>query len=182
MPIFTTLDTAIALLKRFWWAIPILALSIALLATRATLADAKRDLQAEQTAHQQTIQNYRTAAAERKAADLANVQRVKAEGDAISRETIDDYQKRIDALRASFAERVRIATAGDTGSAAGTDMSGLSDAAGQTDAAACKAGLPERDALIASEQAEQLIALQAWVAKVAAIDTNGERPQPRESR
>jgi hypothetical protein len=174
MPIFTTLDTAIALLKRFWPAIPILALSIALLATRATLADAKRDLRAEQTAHQQTIQNYRTAAAERKAADLANVQRVKAEGDAISKETIDDYTKRLADLRARFAERVRIATAGDTSSAAGTDMSGLSDAAGRADEGACQAGLSVRDALIASEQAEQLVALQAWVAKVAAVDVRGE--------
>ncbi|MBM7405675.1 MULTISPECIES: hypothetical protein [Sphingomonas] len=42
--------TALALLRRFWWALPMLALAAALLATRATLADRTATLRAERSA------------------------------------------------------------------------------------------------------------------------------------
>ncbi|MFZ3485013.1 hypothetical protein [Sphingomonas sp. 3-13AW] len=42
--------TALALLRRFWWALPMLALGAALLATRATLADRTATLRAERSA------------------------------------------------------------------------------------------------------------------------------------
>jgi hypothetical protein len=41
---------ALALLGRFWWALPMLALGAALLATRATLADRTATLRAERSA------------------------------------------------------------------------------------------------------------------------------------
>jgi hypothetical protein len=40
----------LALLRRFWWALPMLALGAALLATRATLADRTATLRAERSA------------------------------------------------------------------------------------------------------------------------------------
>jgi hypothetical protein len=42
--------TALVLLRRFWWALPMLALGAALLATRATLADRTATLRAERSA------------------------------------------------------------------------------------------------------------------------------------
>lgn len=129
---------------------------------------------AEQVAHTQTVENYRAAAAQRKASDLQNVQRVGTEAVTIDKDTLDDYQKRLAALRADFAERVRRATAANSGSASGAHLPGVSLAAAGTDEAARQAQFPAQDALIASEQAEQLIALQAWNRRVAAIDVNGK--------
>jgi hypothetical protein len=40
------------------------------------------------------------------------------------------------------------------------------------DDAAADPGFPSRQALIASEQAEQLVALQAWVARQTRIETS----------
>ncbi|WBH17036.1 hypothetical protein [Sphingomonas radiodurans] len=45
-----TLAGALALLRRFWWSVPIAVLTIALLATRATLADRTATLRAERDA------------------------------------------------------------------------------------------------------------------------------------
>ena len=42
--------TALVLLRRFWWALPMLGLAAALLATRATLADRTATLRAERSA------------------------------------------------------------------------------------------------------------------------------------
>lgn len=163
----------LALLRRFWWAIPILGLSIALMVTRGTLADAKRQVAAERSAHVGTIKNYMLAASQREASDLKNVVRVGGEATAISERTTDEYEKRIAALRADFAERVRRATGSYPGGPGGTNLPGLSNASIGTDESTCEAKLPGRDALIASEQAEQLVALQAWVKRVAQIDVNG---------
>lgn len=136
----------------------------------------KAERDAEKAAHEQTVANYRAAAEQRKASDLANVQRVAAEQSEISKEITDDYQTRIAALRADFAERVRRATQADTGGASGADMSGVPDPSRRADEATRQARLPARDALIASEQAEQLIALQAWVRAQATVDMIGEQP------
>jgi hypothetical protein len=45
-----TLASALALLRRFWWAVPMIGLVIALFATRATLADRTATLRAERDA------------------------------------------------------------------------------------------------------------------------------------
>jgi hypothetical protein len=44
------MSAALALLRRFWWALPMLVLGGALLATRATLADRTATLRAERSA------------------------------------------------------------------------------------------------------------------------------------
>jgi hypothetical protein len=43
-----TWAAALALLKRFWWSVPIALLTVALIVTRGTLADARADLKLEQ--------------------------------------------------------------------------------------------------------------------------------------
>ncbi|WP_342657146.1 hypothetical protein NPJ82_09330 [Sphingomonas sp. NY01] len=56
---------ALALLRRFWWAIPIIGLAAALLITRETLADRTATLEAERTAWTAEIER-----AERQRADI----------------------------------------------------------------------------------------------------------------
>lgn len=169
-----TLTAALGLLKRFWWSIPMAVLFIALLATRSTLKDEKISKAALQASFDQTVAGYRTAAAERKASDYQNLERVKVEGAAINERTVDEYTDRIAALRGEFAERVRaIQARAYPGGDDRAGVSGVPDGPSGTDARACEAEFPLEDALIASEQAEQLIALQKWVRETAAIDVNG---------
>lgn len=169
-----TFTAALGLVRRYWWAIPMAALFIALLATRSTLKDEKISKAKVQSSFDQTVAAYRTAAAERKAADYQNVERVETESAAINERTVDDYQSRIAGLRADFTERVRtVQAAAHSGSGAGADLPVVSDGPGRADARPCEAEFPPQDALIASEQAEQLVALQKWVTDTAAIDVNG---------
>lgn len=167
--------TAFALLRRFWpyiaAASTILALAIALMLTRSTLAGVKGDLAAERAAHKLTISNVRAATATAKADDLANVVRVTGEQSSISKETTDDYTARIERLRADYAERLRTgkAAVGESGSGK-PDMPVVPATASRTDEASCPAPvLPVKDALVCSEQAEQLIALQAWVKRQSEV-------------
>lgn len=169
--------SAWGLVKRFWWLAPLAVLIGCVMVLRGTVADLEAELAREQTAHQHTVANYELAAEQRKASDLFNLQRVGTEQAEITERKVDEYQDRIAALRADFAERVRLAQAkADPGGAGRTDLPGLPEGAGRADATACEAEFPPRDALIASEQAEQLIALQGWVTEVAAVDVNGADP------
>lgn len=168
--------TAVALwglVKRFWPAIPCIALLIALMLTRASLTDVKHERDAAKSALTETVANYRAAAAQRKASDLLNVERVNTEAGAISKETINDYQARIADLRADFAERVRRATEANSRGAPGADLSAVPVSAVTANGTSCQAVFPAKDALIASEQTEQLIALQNWVRNVSAINITG---------
>lgn len=56
---------ALALLRRYWWAVPIIGLAVALLITRETLADRTATLKAERTAWTAEIER-----AERQRADI----------------------------------------------------------------------------------------------------------------
>ena len=56
---------ALALLRRYWWAIPIIGLAVALLITRETLADRTATLKAERSAWTSEIER-----AERQRADI----------------------------------------------------------------------------------------------------------------
>lgn len=167
---------ALRLIGKLWWAIPILGLTIALMITRGTLSATKTRLSQTQAAFDKTVSNYRLAAEQRKSSDLANVQRVSAEQSEITQETLDGYQANLARLRADFARRVRDATKGNIRIPSGTNLPETCPAPCRADAGAGEAKLPLKDALIASEQAEQLIALQAWVRAVSAIDVNGTVP------
>lgn len=91
----------------------------------------------------------------------------------------DDYQTRIDRLRADHARRLHAAQAiADSGGGGGSGLPGTGQAAGSADGAASETRLPLADALIASEQAERLVALQAWVRAQAVVDMNGRGGEP----
>lgn len=173
--------TAVAiweLVKRFWFAVPIAGLLIALMLTRGSLANVKHERDIAKGALAITAANYVAAANERKASDLVNVARVQNEGGAISKEELDGYNERVADLRADFARRVRLATGADPGRPGSADLPGVPLAASGADAPACEAKLPASDALTCSEIAEQLIALQAWNRRTAVINVNGASPNP----
>lgn len=124
-----------------------------------------------QAAFDATVERYRTATAQAQANDLANVVRATGQQSTITKETTDDYAARIDELRRDYA--LRLQRGEGAVSASGGDREGvpkLSDAARRVDEGACKAPVfPLEDAKLASEQAEQLIALQGWVKRQAEV-------------
>lgn len=124
----------------------------------ASLAAAGRVIEQERA-------SVRAASARARAEDAARAARAERDQERISRETASEYQKQIaDLRRRADALRVQLAPAGaDSGGRGGPAVSGLPDAPGRADGAAGQAGLPAEDALIASEQALRLKALQDWV-------------------
>lgn len=153
----------------------LLGLVVALLLTRGTLDRTKATLAAERSAHTTTVANYRKAAAEAEASDKANAWRVATEQKDITDAVVEDYQGQLAAVRARY-ERLLAQAPANPGSGTGPAVPRVPAPAGGTDAAAAQAGLPAADALIASEQALQLQALQSWARQQAAVDVNGEQP------
>ncbi|KFG90717.1 hypothetical protein BV98_001429 [Sphingobium herbicidovorans NBRC 16415] len=163
-------------LRRFWWAIPMAALTIGLMVVLLVL-EARTDdrdrwrTQAgdEKRAHEQTVANYRAASAEAQRQAAANVERVKAEQTKITERTVNDYQARLADVDARY-ERVRRQIAAQAYSSS-TDLAPVS----VTSAATCRAyGGTDCDTLLArlkaaERQAEQLIGLQDWVRQQAAV-------------
>lgn len=110
------------ILRRFWWAIPIIGLTIALGVTRSTLDHRRAALKAEQAAHAQDIADVRAATAKAQADDLMHARAVETRQAKISQEIQDDLTSRLASARADaarYAERLRTASqASDSGSAA----------------------------------------------------------------
>ncbi len=136
----------------------------------------------EQAAFSGTVANYRAAAAAARAADLDKARRAAAQQRAISERTLNDYQTRLAAVRARADELRRKAAGAPADPSRGPDASlpGLSAARGAADQAAAQDGLPEPDALIATEQAIQLDELIKWVKAQAKIDPNERSTEPLE--
>ncbi len=170
----------LAILRRFWWAIPIAGLLVALALTRITLADAKgaRDKAIQraadtQAAFNQTVAAYRHAREQARQSDEMNTIRVGKEQAAINERTIDEYQDRIAALRADFAQRVRAAqAAANPGGGGSAPVSTTGEGPTRIAQASCENRLPPKDALIASEQAIQLDELITWAEQQAAVEVN----------
>lgn len=133
----------------------------------------------EQAALAETVSSYRAAAAQARASDLANLQRVTTEQRAISERSSNDYQARIAAARAA-AERLRPATKAsrDSGVRSPAPVPVLSPAPRGVAQAAGENGLPEADRLLATEQAIQLDELIAWVRRQAAVDNSTSDATP----
>uniref|UniRef100_UPI001E464FCA hypothetical protein n=1 Tax=Sphingomonas segetis TaxID=1104779 RepID=UPI001E464FCA len=111
-----------------------------------------------------------------RAADRANLGRVAAEQRAVNERISNDYQSRLAAAR-SLAQRLRGKTAvaaADPGAGGAAPMPGLPAAPGGAARAARENGLPDPDALLATEQAIQLDELIRWVKAQGAIDPNRE--------
>lgn len=125
--------------------------------------NARAETKAEKAAHAQTVANYRAAAEVARQEADRNVARVKAEQAAVTKGTVDDYQKRLDAVDARY-ERVRAQLAARTDFSS-PDLAPVSVASDAT----CRAyGGTDCDGLlaklaIAERQAENLVALRAWV-------------------
>ena len=156
------------------------ALAFAALATLLHIRTGQRDAAlarsaAIQASFDRTVEGYRAARDRARRDDQLNTIRVGKQQAAISQEVTDDYQGRIDRLRADYARRLRAQAAADPGGGGGATMPGLSPTPGRADAAAGETRLPLADALIASEQAERLVALQAWVKAQVAVDMNGAK-------
>ena len=158
---------------------------------RAQLATARAEvaLADERTAHRINVANVRLAAAQAKIEDAENAKRVIAEQSRITQEVSRDYQTRLagvraraDALRLQLQQTTTTDPRGsaDPGLPAPRATAGGSVGTAAHDRLPPAAGLIDlEDRLIATEQALQLEALQAWVRAQAAIDTNGPVPPAR---
>ena len=185
--------TLLPLLARHWRAVAagaaILLLTI-LVAVRTGERDhARRDLAAERAASALFAEQVRASAARIRADMAARALDAERRQNRISEEVSNDYQARISDLnRRVAALRLRAGTsaAGAGGTRGPARMSGLSGAARGPDAAAGEDGLPAGpldrlgtggsalafdDAVIATEQAIRLEALQDWVRRQAAART-----------
>src|SRR6478672_10578585 len=129
--------------------------------------------QQEQAAFATTVASYRAAAETARAADQANVARAAAEQSAINERTQNDFEARLAFARAG-ALRLRLdAKAGADPDARGSaSMPGVPLAAAGATEASGEDGLPQTDALTATEQAIQLDELIKWVRMQAAVDNN----------
>lgn len=125
----------------------------------------------EHAAFTTTVAGYRAAAAQAVQADAANRARVEAEQRAINERTVNDYEARIAAVRQRYADLLRGAShPANPGSPSSPSVPGSGTTPGGTAGPAPQDRLPESDALICTEQAIQLDALQAWVRGQARVD------------
>jgi len=132
--------------------------------------------QQEQAAFALTTANYRAAAVQAELADKANAERVATEQRSIDERTQNDFEARLAAAR-SVAQRLREQTASsatDPGAGRAASMPGLSASPGAAPQAAGQDGLPQSDALTATEQAIQLDELIKWVKAQTAVDPNSK--------
>jgi hypothetical protein len=139
---------------------------------------------AQRSALDTTVANYRAAAAQARAADLANLQRVQSQQRAISERTDDDFQARIAAARIA-AQRLRGAAASapaDRGAGRGAPVPGLPTAPGGTAQAAGEDRLPDPDRLVATEQAIQLDELIKWVRRLHSVEADGRAERSTSER
>lgn len=139
---------------------------------RLTTQRDKAKLLAQQTqiAFDQTVADYRAAAAEAERLQKANLDRVKAERDAIDERTINDLKTARDASDARYRRLLASAAEADSSRAADPDLSAVTDAACVAYAAARCDELPAK-LLEAQRNTDQLIALQAWVSSQALVAT-----------
>ena len=168
--------TELSLLRRYWWAVPIIVLLAAnailflVLNTRTADRDQWRDTaKAEKAAHDQTVSNYRSASAKAQAAAQANVARVKAEQTVITERTKNEYQARLADVDARYDRvRAQLAARSDLGSSDPAPVSLTRDATcrayggGSCDDLLAKLRIAER-------QAWNLVALRQWVVDQAAV-------------
>lgn len=128
-------------------------------------------LAAERSAHSATVAGYRAAADRARREDAENLARVRASQAAINERTRDDFESRIAAARARFAELQRSTQAGAADSRIGgaAPVPGLSAAAERASQAAGEDGFSHSDQLIATEQAIQLDELIKWVKAQAEV-------------
>jgi hypothetical protein len=132
---------------------------------KSDLQEARQQVRDEKAAHKLTIANVRAAAEKARADDAAHARRVERDQNIISEEVSRDYQEQLVDLRRRYdALRVRLGkTPADPSGAGAAAVPGLPGSSAGSDGAAGQDGLPAEDALIASEIALRLKALQLWM-------------------
>ena len=132
---------------------------------KSDLQESRREVRDEKAAHKLTIANVRAAAEKARADDAAHARRVERDQNSVSEEVSRDYQDQLVDLRRRYhALRVRLGkTPANPGGAGGEAVPGLPGSSPGPDGAAGQDGLPAEDALIASEIALRLKALQEWM-------------------
>lgn len=136
-----------------------------------------------EAAHAATVANYRAAADEARRQDAANLARVEAGQAQINERTANDFETRIASARA-LADRLRKQAAAATanpGDGGAAPVPGIPVAAEGASQGAGENGLPDSDALIATEQAIQLDELIKWTRRQGAFDADAAKAQPRMS-
>ena len=168
--------TALPFLLRNW---KLIVGGLGLLVLGLLLADARSDARrwkgeaerfsglyhGEKAAHAGTVSNYRAAAAKAERIQAEKVARVEAAQKAINERTASEYQAQLAAVRERYARLVRDAGKArtDPRTAEGVSVPEAPGAPAGIDGASGEGGLPPRDALIATETALRLVALQEWV-------------------
>ena len=128
----------------------------------------------EQAAHGQTELDHRRAAEAARAADHANLERVRGQQASINERTSNDFEKRLAAARTD-AVRLRsqaAAAAADPRLRGAVPVPRLPAAAGQPDEAADQDRLRLADRLTATEQAIQLDELIKWVERQSKVEAS----------
>jgi hypothetical protein len=129
-------------------------------------------LRDERAAHAATVANYRAAAERARREDAQNLARVKGDQAAINERTLNDFESRIAAARAS-ARRLRgdaAASTADPGTGGTAPVPAVPAAPAGAAQAAGENRLPQSERLIATEQAIQLDELIRWVRDQAEVD------------
>ena len=133
-------------------------------------------LQAEKSAFDQTVANYRTAAAKQKADEDAKNARTQAQQQAVNQERDQSYEARIAAARAALAAAQRMqqhsAAAANPGSVSGTSVPAIATPSCGTDTPATD---PVTRAFDCAIQLDELI---TWTQQQHAIDPNAPAPKP----
>lgn len=142
---------------------------------KATAETRQTELIQAKDALANTVQNYRTAAAQAAKEDAANVARVKAAQASINESTSSEYETRIAAANAQYErlQRTANAAAAHSGRSGPAPVSNVPSSATGTPQAAPQDGLSAPlapgDALTATDQAIQLDELIKWVDAQVAI-------------
>jgi hypothetical protein len=175
------------MLLRFWregvMVALVLALGLALLAKAGESRRAEKwqaRARAAIAAHDLFIANVRAAAEKARADDAAHAHRVEKDQSKVSEEVSRDYQKDLADLRRRYdALRVRLGkTQANPGGAGSAPVPCVPGATSGSDGAACQGGLPAEDALIASEIALRLKALQEWISGQLGVEREMAEAKP----
>jgi len=162
--------TTLLFLQRYWKLIGVgaLVLVIAVLIGINAHVSKQRDAAKQEAAQaraalaqQEADVLAKTAAAQ--AADQAHAKAVEAAQDKVTDDAIQPYRQQLADLDARYKRLLANSAKANPGGGGAASVPSVSDASGRADGAAVEDRLPASDALIASQQALRLQALQAWV-------------------
>lgn len=161
------LPAALGLLKRFWWAIPILGLVIALFITRGTLERRTEALEGCKAVHAQFVADVKAKTELARISDAAHAARVERDQTQVTMETNDEIRRRIAAAVAGV--RVRNTGQADSGGSGGTDLSSAPSPAGSPSGTSASAIVPADDLTICATNTVLATGWQDWWKQVQAV-------------